>query len=736
VLSKSRPRTLAESLRTWDEEALTQLLRARPDLGRPPPRDLAALAARSTSGASVGWALDQLDAWRRLVAEGLAALPDPSSTADLAQLLGQPQSSVDRAVRDLRARALVWGDDDRLHLVRPVREVFEPYPGGLAPPSARPLSPDQIDQAVVECSAEARAVLERLLWSPTGAVRKADRVVSAAAARSPVEELLARELLRPLDSDTVLLPREVSWQLRDRRFTPEPVSSEPPQVTGRRRGAILIDRAAAGAAFGLLHDLELVVQRMEEEPHRLLRTGGLGTRELALVARGLGADLAHTTFLVECASAAGLLAPGPGLALLPTSEYDRWVTLDAPTRWKLATRAWLRADRLFSRAAERGAHALGPEAEMAGIADLRATVLDLAAQAGAGTVVDLDQLAAAVAWHRPRLLDGSLDAVALINATWREGAWLGLVALDAVSSFAQLPARPDQAVPAELASLFPAPVEQIIIQNDLTAVAAGPLAYAVAQNLRRLADQESRGAAGVFRFSPTSLRRAYDHGWSAGDVHEWLARHSVTPVPQPLHYLVDDVARRHGGVRIGPALSYVRLEDETQAAALLARPDAADAGLRAIAPTVLVAAVEEEELLALLREAGHAPVVEDAYGQVRTQPAGPRMARPPVGRATEPATAAELAATLLATERAHPVRQRPEPSPSTDAAVHALRSATQEARPVRVQYVTADGQPAERELAPLDLGAGTVRAVDRDTAQVVTIPLARISSVFPVTLRD
>jgi len=69
-------------------------------------------------------------------------------------------------------------------------------------------------------------------------------------------------------------------------------------------------------------------------------------------------------------------------------------------------------------------------------------------------------------------------------------------------------------------------------------------------------------------------------------------------------------------------------------------------------------------------------------------------------------------------------------------AVNALRSATQEARPVRVRYVTADGQSAERDLAPLDLGAGAIRAVDRDTAQVVTIPLARISSVFPVTLGD
>ena len=129
-------------------------------------------------------------------------------------------------------------------------------------------------------------MLDRLLWSPTGAVRKADRAVVPRHGPSPVEELLARDLLRPLDSDTVLIPREVSWRLRGQRLTREPVPSEPPAVTGGQREPQAIDQAAAGAAFGLLHDLELVVQRMEEEPRRLLRTGGLGTRELVAVCRG------------------------------------------------------------------------------------------------------------------------------------------------------------------------------------------------------------------------------------------------------------------------------------------------------------------------------------------------------------------------------------------------------------------------------------------------------------------
>ena len=152
-------------------------------------------------------------------------------------------------------------------------------------------------------------MLDRLLWSPTGAVRNADRAVTPPTARSPVEELLARGLLRPLDSDTVMLPREVSWRLRGRRLTRRARDHRPPRpLPGGPRDARLVDRAAAGAAFGLLHDVELVVVPVEETPHRLLRTGGLGTRDLAALARGLGADPAHATFVVECAAAAGLLA--------------------------------------------------------------------------------------------------------------------------------------------------------------------------------------------------------------------------------------------------------------------------------------------------------------------------------------------------------------------------------------------------------------------------------------------
>jgi hypothetical protein len=320
---------------------LATLLAARPDLLDPVPEDMAELASRSTAPASITRAIDELNSWLRTVAEALCALPDPTSVADLAAMLGHSGAKVATGVQQLRGRGLLWGRDDRLHVVRPVREAFEPYPGGLAPPSARPMSDEQIDTALQASGPEARVVLERLLWAPTGAVRHADRAVTVTSASSPIERLLSRQLLQPLDSETVILPREVAWRLRGARFTAEPVVTEPPMLTARPRNPDLVDRAAAGAAFALLHDIELVAQHLESVPHKLLRGGGLASRDVTALAQHLGADSAHAAFVVECAAAARLVAPATTAALLPTADYDQWLGWDAALRWRrVAGHGW------------------------------------------------------------------------------------------------------------------------------------------------------------------------------------------------------------------------------------------------------------------------------------------------------------------------------------------------------------------------------------------------------------
>jgi hypothetical protein len=181
-----------------------------------------------------------------------------------------------------------------------------------------------------------------------------------------------------------------------------------------------------------------------------------------------------------------------------------------------------------------------------------------------------------------------------------------------------------------------------------------------------LADQESRGGAGVYRFTATSLRGAFDQGWSAADVRRWLERHSTTGVPQPLAYLVDDVARRHDSIRVGPAGSYVRLSDQAQAAALLAHPAAAALGLRAVAPGVLVASVDEHELLPLLQELGLAPALENGAGEVIGTPPT-RRATGHIAKQQAIPSAAEVADALLAHERRQQVYAESAASPTKQA---------------------------------------------------------------------
>lgn len=92
----------------------------------------------------------------------------------------------------------------------------------------------------------------------------------------------------------------------------------------------------------------------------------------------------------------------------------------------------------------------------------------------------------------------------------------------------------------------------------------------------------------VYRVSEQSIRHALDVGKSRDWLQEFFANRSKTPVPQGLTYLIDDVARRHGQLRIGMAASFVRCEDPTLLAQVVAAPEADGLALRALAPTVAV----------------------------------------------------------------------------------------------------------------------------------------------------
>jgi hypothetical protein len=110
------------------------------------------------------------------------------------------------------------------------------------------------------------------------------------------------------------------------------------------------------------------------------------------------------------------------------------------------------------------------------------------------------------------------------------------------------------------------------------------------------------------------VRRAFDAGHSAGRILTFLGEHAAKGVPQPLEYLVGDVERRHGQVRLGRAGCYIRFEDPALAAEVARDKRMSKLGLRLIAPTVLISDHPNDAVLAALRAAGSFPLVESEDG--------------------------------------------------------------------------------------------------------------------------
>ncbi|MFJ5841162.1 helicase-associated domain-containing protein [Streptomyces shenzhenensis] len=297
-----------------------------------------------------------------------------------------------------------------------------------------------------------------------------------------------------------------------------------------------------------------------------------------------------------------------------------------------------------------------------------------------------------------------------------------------------------------LAPLLPEPLDHVLLQADLTAVAPGPLERPLAETLGVLADVESKGGATVYRFTPASVRRALDAGRTAADLHAFLTAHSRTPVPQPLAYLIDDVARKHGRLRVGAASAYVRCDDDTLLNEILADRRSAALRLRRLAPTVLAAQADPAALLAGLRAMGYAPAAESAEGDVLIARAHahrtpPRAAPEPVpdGPPTPDATllsaairairAGDLAATTPRKPASVPAPAGDLPRTSSAETLATMQAAVLTGEALWIGYVNPEGAASQRVIAPIRVEGGFVTAYDHTADEVRTYPLHRVTGV-------
>ncbi|MCV7419132.1 helicase-associated domain-containing protein [Mycobacterium yunnanensis] len=736
-------------LGTWlaelTDDQLVRLFELRPDLAQPPPGSIAALAARAQARQSVKAATDGLDFLALATLDALLVLHADGGgvpLTELTKLLGDRAGSGDlaAALDALRERALTWGED--AVRVAPEAAAGLPWHPGQVTLEADGLDATRVAELVEGVDGPQRDLLERLVdGSPIGRTRDA---ATGTPADRPVQRLLAAGLLRRVDEDTVILPRVVGQVMRGE--APGPVGLTLPDPATTTTSKADVDAAAAGSAMDLLREVDVVLEALSATPIPELRSGGLGVRELKRLGKATGIDDDRLGLILEVASAAGLIAAGipepdpldgAGPYWAPTLAADRFVESSNAVRWHLVASAWLDLPARPGLVGERGPdgkpYAVLSDSLYSTAAPLdRRLLLTTLADLPVGTGVDAAGASAAMTWRRPRWAARlQVKPVADLLAEAHAVGALGRGAI-ATPSRGLLTAEPEDVVVAAMDKVLPAPIDHFLLQADLTVVVPGPLDRGLAEQLSMVATVESAGAAMVYRISEQSVRRALDTGMSASELHGLFARHSRTPVPQGLTYLIDDVARRHGQLRVGMAASFVRCEDPALLTQAISAPAMEKLDVRALAPTVAVSMSPINELLAALRSAGFAPAAEDSSGTIvdvksrgaRVPTPGRRRGyRPPQGPTAQ--TLGAIVAVLRKVTGSPADGSRLDPAE----AMAQLHGAAHRQESVVIGYVDPAGVATQRVVAPINVRGGQLTAYDPAAGRVRDFAIHRVTSV-------
>lgn len=773
-----------EWLRARNDRQLVRLLRSRPDLALPAPPDLSALAGRISVRTSTQRAVDALDAFVLRALENLVLAADEHDTVD---------APAPDGLAELFDLALIWGDEQRVHLVPTVRESVGLYPAGLGrpaetlfsmvpdlqlvpvlrhlglPPAGQPRAgaavaaalgePGRLRELIGECDEEERDVLARLAAGPPIGTVRNTRLAGPDADRSAAHRLIARGLLAPIDTQRVELPREIGRALREDDGGRQ--TAEPPQMRLVVRQPVELDRLGTTAVLEFSRLVDSLAEAWTVQPPPLLRSGGVGVRELRRTARELGVTEPVAALVAEVAYAASLInaTTGPEPVFLPTPDYDRWRGRTPAQRWITLVSAWLTMTRQPNLVNQRGERdrmitALGPDAERGTIPQLRRTVLNTLAELPPGAApADREDTLAVLAWHQPRRANGQRP---LAEAVLAEADVVGVTAAGGLTGYSRTllsatPAAgtagpaPGAAAAAEhaLSHALPDPVDHFLLQPDLTAVVPGPPESALGAELGLLGELESTGGAHVYRLTERTVRRALDAGRTGPQLLEFVERRSRTPVPQALRYLIEDSARRHGVLRAGAAASYLRCDDESLLARVVADTGVDTLNLRLIAPTVALSDASPNRVLDGLRAAGYSPAAEAPGGALIALGADPPRAptRPParsiVSRAAADSDAqlAELVRRMRTgdslSETAHrvPAMAAQIPGVTSAATMELLRRAVREDQLVWLGMAETDGTASVHEIHPISLAAGIVRGYERGRDGLVAYPVHRITAV-------
>lgn len=639
--------TTADELRgrlaALDREALAKVLAHRPDvLHEPWPRRLDVVAARLSSAQSVndavlGLSLPQVQIVGTVqLCHALGQRPTP--VGEIARLLGTTPGTVESFVDEVAERALLWRDPDGVRLPELLhKKNFRDE--GLGQPVADLLG---------EVGRSRAAALSRTLGLPEGLkelvrfFRDGERVRELfGTAPEPTRKLLQDMADGVPEAEGVLpfhtaegwafehgflfgtyygsaaMPIEVSLALRgpDHQL---PFTPAEPEYPVTHVGAESAEAMSSAAALRVLDRVSAVLELAGAEPFPLLKDGTIGARLVKKVAKDTGATPAEIELAIDLAAQAGLLLadepPPPRRGRKPpppTLAPDPDLARPGPALlYRLLLTTWWEP--------------APPEYGIDVDALVRRLLVRLLARLEPGAaIVDVEALIRLAEWHAPMLPTD--DFAGHVRDALNVAELLGVVAHGAVTATGR--ALLDDAGLVEVTDELVARARTTaLFGTDLTAIVPGSPDARLAASLDRVADREAQGTATSWRFSPASVRRAFDQGATSAELLDELGAIAAGELPQPLVYLVNDVARRHGEAQVFDIASVV-VGEPAVLAELAAHRKLAKLGLRAVAPTVLTSTVDAPSTLDALRSAGYAPTHHAADGSIvlpAREPAEPK----------------------------------------------------------------------------------------------------------------
>lgn len=273
-----------------------------------------------------------------------------------------------------------------------------------------------------------------------------------------------------------------------------------------------------------------------------------------------------------------------------------------------------------------------------------------------------------------------------------------------------------------LRALLPHEVDKVYLQNDLTAIAPGPLEPRLDQRLRTAARRESRAQAATYRFTADTIGAAFAAGETAASLTSFLSELSLTGLPQPLAYEIERAATRHGALRVGPdAQGFTRVTGDRDLLEALN----VDQALRPLGLVLdgdaLLTRTGADTTFWMLADARYPVLAVDAAGAPRA------LDRHQTADTDAPAASAgERYATLIGA-------LRDSLSEDADAAwlERELEQAVRTRATIDIVVRMPDGTERAVTLEAAGLGGGRLRGRDRAADVERTLPLSSIVSVRP-----